>query len=199
MVREVAKIYGAIPHQSLAIQWDVSMEMLQWDGRLPYMPQPPNAAQLFAGQFARLCKPIPHEVELGFHLCYGDVDAKHFIEPQDLGKAVELANLITSSVARPVSWMHMPVPANRDDDAYFAPLKNLQRAAGMEVYLGLVHGSDGAPGTLRRMHTAAKYTEDFGIATECGIARARTPEMAREIMRVHAEAAREFSQPSRAS
>ena len=31
---------------------------------------------------------------------------------------------------------------------------------------------------------------DFGIATECGIGRARTPEVALQMMKVHAEAAR---------
>ena len=38
---------------------------------------------------------------------------------------VELANLIASRVQRPITWMHMPVPIDRVDDAFFAPLAEL--------------------------------------------------------------------------
>jgi hypothetical protein len=193
MIREVERVCAAIRHRDLALQWDVCIEMVQWDGRLPHLPEPPNAAQVFGGQFARLCNSIPREVEIGFHLCYGDLDAKHFVEPQDLGKAVELANVIVANVRRPVNWLHMPVPVDRHDDAYFAPLAGLQRGPEMEVYLGLVHGSDGVQGAVRRMRAAAKFIQGFGIATECGIARARTPETVRELLRLHARAAQAFS------
>ena len=192
MIREVERIAAAIPHRDLALQWDVCIEMIQWDGRTPYMPAPPAMEQIFRGTFARLTAPIPADVELGFHLCYGDMDAKHFIEPADLGKAVELANLITESSSHAVNWLHMPVPANRDDAAYFEPLAKLGRGAGTELYLGLVHASDGVEGTVRRMRAASRFVSDFGIATECGIARARTVKLVRQIMQVHAAAAREF-------
>src|SRR2546422_10222479 len=33
MLREVERILKAIPHHDLAIQWDVCLEMLAWDGR----------------------------------------------------------------------------------------------------------------------------------------------------------------------
>ena len=192
MIREVERISSAIPHRDLALQWDVCIEMIQWDGRLPHMPPLPGMKQIFAGAFARLTKAVPAEVELGFHLCYGDMDAKHFIEPLNLGKSVELANLITSSSSHPVKWLHMPVPANRSDAAYFEPLAQLQRAPDTELYLGLVHASDGVDGTVRRMQAASQFVRDFGIATECGIGRARTPEMVLGIMQVHAGAARAF-------
>jgi hypothetical protein len=83
----------------------------------------------------------------------------------------------------------MPVPADRTDAAYFAPLKELMRSS-TELYLGLVHGADGASGTSKRIQAASEFVSDFGIATECGIGRARTPELAREIMQVHADSAR---------
>ncbi|MFO7276360.1 MAG: hypothetical protein DIU56_004930 [Pseudomonadota bacterium] len=193
MIREVGRICAAIPHRDLALQWDVCIEMIQWDGRVPYMPPPPDMERVFAGQFSRLTAAVPSDVELGFHLCYGDLDAKHFVEPQSLAKAVELANLIIANSKHAVTWIHMPVPANRDDDAYFAPLEDLRRGPDTELYLGLVHASDGVEGTLRRMRTASRYAGKFGIATECGMGRARTPEMARELMRVHAGAASAFS------
>jgi hypothetical protein len=193
MLRELEKICAAIPHRDLAIQWDVCIEMLQWDGRLAMMPPFPGMEQVFGATFRRLAAAVPEDVELGFHLCYGDLDAKHFVEPEDLGKAVSLANLIVGASPRPVNWIHMPVPADRDDAAYFAPLRGLARAPGMELYLGLVHAKDGAEGTMRRMKAAAAFVKDFGIAAECGIGRARTPEQAREIMLVHARAAEQYS------
>jgi hypothetical protein len=92
MLREVERICAHIPHQDLALQWDVCIEMVQWDGRSQLLPALPNMAQIFSAGFQRLSAPIPQDVELGFHLCYGDLDAKHFIEPADLGKAVEFGN-----------------------------------------------------------------------------------------------------------
>ena len=189
MLREVARICDAIPHEDLAIQWDVCVEMVQWDGCSPTIGPFPAMEAAFAAIFKRLAAAVPPNVELGFHLCYGDLDAKHFIEPLDLGKAVSLANLIIRNAGRRVTWIHMPVPIDRDDEGYFAPLAGLERSDSLELYLGLVHAADGTEGTIRRMKAASVFVREFGIATECGISRARTPELAREIMRVHAEAA----------
>ena len=190
MLREVDRLCAAIPHHDLAIQWDICIEMLQWDGRFPMIPSFPGMAEVFAGQFARLSAAVPVDVEMGIHLCYGDFEAKHFVEPLDTGKIVELANLFTHNSTRPLTWIHIPVPVERDDESYFAPLTKLERDEGTELYLGLVHAKDGAAGTLRRMQVARKTVSKFGIATECGIGRSRTPEMVREILQVHVEAAR---------
>jgi hypothetical protein len=190
MLREVDRLCAAIPHYDLAIQWDICIEMLQWDGRFPMMPPFPGMAEVFAGQFARLGAAVPIDVEMGIHLCYGDFEAKHFVEPLDTGKIIELANLFTQSSTRSLTWIHVPVPVERDDESYFAPLTKLARGEGTELYLGLVHAKDGVAGTLRRMQVARKIVSEFGIATECGIGRSRTPEMVREILQVHVEAAR---------
>jgi hypothetical protein len=132
---------------------------------------------------------VPPGVELGFHLCYGDLDAKHFVEPADATKMVELANLIARSVQRPITWMHMPVPIDRADDTFYAPLRNLELGTGTELYLGLVHARDGVEGTARRMATAKKYTQTFGIASECGISRGRDANLALEFIKTYAAAA----------
>ena len=118
---------------------------------------------------------VPEDIELGFHLCYGDLDAAHFVEPIDATKMVELANLIVESAGRPVAYVHMPVPVNRTDDAYFEPLSGLRLPPGTELYLGLVHVSDGVEGTRQRMAVAARYVGDFGIASECGISARPAP------------------------
>jgi hypothetical protein len=191
MLYEVAALCEAIPHCDLAIQWDVCVEMVMWDGQWRGGRQFPGMDKVFADNFARLAAAVPAEVELGFHLCYGDLDARHFIEPDDATKMVEVANLIAASVARPVAWLHMPVPIARDDDAFFAPLRDLRLAADSELYLGLVHAADGVTGTLRRIATARKFAapRPFGIASECGIARGRTPAVVKNILEVHADAA----------
>jgi hypothetical protein len=189
MLAEVAAVCAGIPHQDLALQWDVCIEMVMWDGRWQGGRQFPGMDNVFADTFARLAAPVPGDVELGFHLCYGDLDAKHFIDPVDATKMVELANLISASVKHPIAWMHMPVPVARDDDAFFAPLRSLKLGSSAELYLGLVHAKDGVAGTMRRIAAARKFAGAFGIATECGIARARTPDVVRELLVVHAGAA----------
>lgn len=170
MLREVAKIVETIPHSDLAFQWDVCLEMLAMDGRLS--PIPWSALEpAMRGRFSRLADAIPADVELGYHLCYGDFDGKHMIQPVDARRLVDMANLLTETVSRDISWIHMPVPIDRDDDGYFAPLRDLKLLTKTELYLGLVHLTDGVDGARRRIATAMRFLEDFGIATECGIGR----------------------------
>src|SRR3546814_9444504 len=98
-------------------------------------------------------------VHLGYHLCYGDFRHKHGIEPRDMGNMVMIANALSQGLARPMNWIHMPVPRDRDDDAYFAPLDGLDLGAETDLFLGLVHYTDGEDGTRRSM-AAADRTEE---------------------------------------
>jgi hypothetical protein len=189
MLKDVERICAAIPHDQLAIQWDVCIEMVAWDGGGGPGRAVPDMERVFGDAFERLGNGVPRDVELGFHLCYGDLDAVHFFQPRDATKMVELANLIAQRVKRPIAWMHMPVPMDRDDDAFFAPLQGLRLQSGTELFLGLVHVQDGVEGTRRRMATASKYAQGFGIASECGISRGRDQTIAVEFMRVYAAAA----------
>jgi hypothetical protein len=100
----------------------------------------------------------------------GDV-GKHFVQPKDTSLLVHVANAIVAAAPRPVHWIHMPVPIERDDDAYFAPLGGLQFPETTRLFLGLVHWQDGVPGAQRRIAAAAKYVRGFGVATECGMGR----------------------------
>ena len=97
------------------------------------------------------------------------------MEPADLGLSVELANAIVERSSRPVQWIHMPVPRGRKDDAYFEPLKKLRLPATDQLYLGLVHLTDGVAGARARVETAKRYRSEFGVACECGFGR-RDPE-----------------------
>jgi hypothetical protein len=192
MLRDVETICRAIPHRDLCIQWDVCIEMILWDGRWEGMRNPfgERLQSEIMQRLQRLGAAVPPDVELGFHLCYGDYDARHFVEPLDAGKMVEMANALAATVARDITYLHMPVPINRADDAYFEPLRTLRLSPATELYLGLVH-PDGAEGTIRRIAAASKYAQDFGVATECGIARLRTPSHVRRLLEIHAEVTRE--------
>jgi hypothetical protein len=190
MLREVERLCAAIPHEDLAIQWDVCVEMIQWDGRVPTMPGFDGMEAVFGSQFGRLGAVVPPGVELGFHLCYGDLDGKHFVEPHDATKMVEMANLIARHVTRPIDWLHMPVPIDRSDDAFFAPLRDLRLGTATELYLGLVHALDGAEGAARRIAAASRFVGQFGIASECGISRGRDPRLALDFIKTYADAAR---------
>jgi hypothetical protein len=82
----------------------------------------------------------------------------------------------------------MPVPRDRNDDAYFAPLSDLKLKPETELSLGLVHYTDGVAGTRRRLMTAERRAKGFSIATECGFGR-RDPATIPELLRIHAEVA----------
>lgn len=189
MLREVQRICDAIPHQDLAIQWDVCIEMVAWDGGGGGTRDAATMERVFGDAFARLGRGVPEDVELGYHLCYGDMDAVHFFQPHDATRMVELANLIAARVERPVTWTHMPVPIDRDDDAFYVPLGGLHLQPSTELYLGLVHAQDGIEGTRRRMAVANKYVQGFGIGSECGISRGRDQRLALSFLEVYAGAA----------
>jgi hypothetical protein len=189
MIREVERICRAIPHADLCIQWDFCHEMIILDGQpQSQFPTVKTSKEDVMQRMRRICAAVPGTVDLGVHLCYGDFAAKHFNEPRDMAAMVEVANAMTKAATRPIQYIHMPVPIARSDDAYFAPLKNLEFNG--ELYLGVIHGADGLDGAKKRMSTASRHSAAFGIACECGIARARKAELVRHILQIHAEAAR---------
>ena len=189
LLEQLREIAAAIPHDQLAIQWDLASEMAVIEGYLPNVFGDDLADMVDA--VVRLARAVPKDVELGFHLCYGDEPGddglgQHFKEPKDTSELVKLANELARRTPRPIGWVHMPVPIKRDDDAYFAPLADLQLAPATELYLGLVHREDGIEGAQRRANTAAKYVAGFGVATECGMGR-DPRDVIPKLLRIHTE------------
>jgi hypothetical protein len=182
LLAELERILASVPHDQLAIQVDSVFEVGVWDGAFPF----PEGREGALARLLVLARAVPADVQLGFHLCYGDHQHEHFAQPRDLGVLVQLAEAILAQLGRPVHWIHMPVPRERDDDAYFAPLAALELPAETELYLGLVHHTDGVAGSRRRLAVARRVREDFGIATECGFGR-RPVEQVGELLRIHAE------------
>jgi hypothetical protein len=176
---ELQRILDGIPHQDLAIQWDTAVEFALLEGRMPSW----FGDDVLAGVIERALRQahaVPEDVQLGYHLCYGDVEEQHFVQPTDAGRLADVLRGILSSARRPVTWVHLPVPIERDDAGYFAPLKDVAIPDSTELYLGLIHHEDGVEGARRRARAAATAVEAFGVGTECGFGRGpseRTPSL----------------------
>ncbi len=186
MLAEVDAIARAVPRDRLAIQWDVAVEVALLEGlREPHFADVENG---IVERLVRLGEAVPADAELGFHLCYGDAAHRHFKEPEDLGKLVRVANAVAAGLARRLDWIHVPVPRNRDDITYFAPLAGLRLPPTARLFLGLVHRTDGVDGAHRRIRAARAFVRDFGVGTECGLGR-RPPVTIPELLALHAEIA----------
>jgi hypothetical protein len=191
LIAEIEKMCAAIPHDELAIQWDCASQIF----RTLQVAEPTRYGQTKAEMLENLSRwsiklgeRVPPKVDLVYHLCYGSAQNRHSIEPIDMGDMVEMANRISAGIARSVQVFHMPVPVERRDDAYFEPLKRLKLKGQTRLSLGLVHFTDGVPGTRKRLATAEKYAGDFLIATECGFGR-YPADAVPKVLAVHAELA----------
>lgn len=183
MRAELEEILAVVPARDLALQWDTAIEFAVLEGVMPTFLADPEREIL--ERLVRWGNWVPADVELGYHLCYGDSGGKHFKEPEDASKLVRVANHLGGHLTRALHWIHMPVPKERSDDAYFRPLAELKLPPETELYLGLVHLSDGAEGTRRRIETARRYAGRFGLSTECGFGR-RPPETVPALLELHA-------------
>lgn len=189
--REIDKIAAALPHDEIAIQFDVASAVfarLQCNEPNAYGRNRDEMLARFSAILTDLAAHVPADIELLFHFCYGDSNHKHVIEPADMGDMVDVANRLSADIARSIALIHMPVPRDRADDAYFAPLARLRLKPETELCLGLVHYTDGVDGTRRRLQTAERHVRDFSVATECGFGR-RDPATIPELLRIHAEIA----------
>jgi hypothetical protein len=195
---ELDRISDTIPLDELAIQWDVAIEFALWEGVSPLYfanvvtEAPADFKADILERLVELGHRVPAQVELGYHLCYGDAGHRHFKEPENTTNLVEVANALSASIQREINWIHMPVPRDRSDDAYFEPLSNLQLHPETELYLGLVHFTDGAEGTRRRIASAQRVVSNFGVATECGLGR-RPAATIPDLLRIHSDVAAPIS------
>jgi hypothetical protein len=186
--REIDKLAAAVPHGELAIQLDVASAVfarLERGDVSNYGSSKEEMFRTFAAILLDLGNHVPNGIELLYHFCYGDAGHRHVVEPTDMGDMVELANRLAAGATRDIDLVHMPVPRDRSDDAYFEPLKRLKLRPLTELCFGLVHYTDGIEGTRKRIATAEKFVRDFSIGTECGFGR-REPSTIPELLRIHA-------------
>ncbi len=184
LFRDLERIGAQVPAESLSVQLDVCIEVVGADGGFPLFYDDPLGGAL--ERIARLGARVGADAEFGIHLCYGDPGHRHLIEPEDLGTCAAFANGIVRRVPRRVDFVHMPVPRDRSDEAYFAPLAGLELPAATRLVLGLVHHTDGVEGSRARMATADRFAESYDIATECGFGR-RDPATVPSLLGMHRE------------
>ena len=161
----LANIVKAIPAKDLSIQWDVCQEVLAFENY--FKDRPADYRKQTFDMLGRLGDSVPADAELGYHLCYGSPADEHLVQPKDSAILVEMLNGIAAATKRRIDFFHIPVPKDRTDDAYYAPLKDWKRPAGTKLYLGLLHHDDDA-GDKARIAVAQRHVPDFGLSAECG-------------------------------
>jgi hypothetical protein len=165
LLKALGNIAKAIPAADLAIQWDVCQEVLAFENY--FKDRPADYKKQTFDMLARLGDAVPTGIELGYHLCYGSPADEHLVQPKDAAILVEMLEGIAAGTKRPIDFFHIPVPKERTDEAYYAPLRNWERPAGTELYLGLLHHDDDA-GDRKRVAVARKFISNFGLSAECG-------------------------------
>ena len=165
LLKALVNIVKAIPAEDLAIQWDVCQEVLAFENY--FKDRPADYKKQTFDMLGRLGDAVPTGVEMGYHLCYGSPADEHLVQPKDAAVLVEMLEGIAAATRRPIDFFHIPVPKERTDAAYYAPLRNWKRPAGTELYLGLLHHDDDA-GDRKRVAVAKEFIDDFGLSAECG-------------------------------
>lgn len=189
VLRELAAIVGEIPHDDLAVQWDVCFELLMVEGHATAVPWFDDAWAGISDRLSRLGAAVPRDVELGLHLCYGDYQHRRSVELDDASSLVRLANTLADAIPRPLDFVHLPVREDVDAGRYLAPLDGLRLDDRTELYLGLITDRDAAADALTRIEQARRHVGEFGVATECGMG--RTPvDTVRTLLDVHREISR---------
>lgn len=178
LLQALRRIQDSIPASDLSIQWDLPTEIAALESDQGRLADPclkayfsPVKAGLF-DRLTRLTKAVDTDVQLGFHLCYGDFGHMHFVQPVNAKLLVEMANTIVRTLGplHHVTYIHMPVPKDRVDEPYFKPMADLV-LNDTQLFLGLVHAND-EEGTKKKIEVAQKvYSKPFGVATECGLGR----------------------------
>jgi hypothetical protein len=181
LLAALKRIFDTIPHRDLSIQWDVCQEVLIFEQYFPHRPDT-YKTDIFA-ELARLGDAVPEDVECGYHLCYGSPRDAHLVMPEDTGILVEIANGLIEGLGRRLDFLHLPVPQERTDAEYYAPLGHLRLDAGTTLYLGLIHHDDQL-GDQARIDAASQYVASFGVATECGWGRS-DPERIPDLLAAH--------------
>lgn len=195
----IERILEVVPPEELAVCWDVR-EAEAWEhGVLPWGGGSVTRDELLGGLLTAAGW-LPEPVELGFHLCYGDQNARidralatlrpegfeldgdltstdrmlpARIFPAYLGVLAELTTELFARCPRRVDFVHLPTvhAVEQIDAAAYRPLAALRVPDHAEVYLGVVDLDGGIDATRRHIEAAASVLPRFGISPECGIGR----------------------------
>jgi hypothetical protein len=170
-------LLDAVPHDRIAIQWDVAVEFGVLEGGFGRL-----GIDDIVERLARCIDHVPTDVRVGLHLCYGDYQHHHFKEPESLAMQVDVANRLTAGAGRPVDFLAFTVPQYQREADYFEPLASLDVSPATELYFALVpyHPENQAEGTTEeqvRLIDSHLGDRPWGICTECGMGRAERDEI----------------------
>ena len=82
--REIDKIGAALPHDEIAIQFDVASAVfarLERNQASSYGRTKEETQETFSNILIDLGNHVPSSIDLLFHLCYGDSNHKHGVRP----------------------------------------------------------------------------------------------------------------------
>jgi len=180
MFADLARLLAAVPHDEVAVQWDVAVEFSVLEEA--FAPGGAQAFDAIIAGLARCVDQVPAEVPVGLHLCYGDYGHQHFKQPESLALQVRVLDAVSAAAGRAVSFASFTVPQYQRQESYFAPLTGLTTDPGTELNFALVpyHPADQEPGTtgdqVRLIDAALAASPSgsraWGICTECGMGRA---------------------------
>ena len=104
--REIDKIAAAIPHDELAIRFDVASAVfarLERNEASSYGRTKAEMQDTFGAILVDLGNRVPADIDLLYHLCYGNSGHRHVIEPTDMADMVDFANRLSRQIERPCS------------------------------------------------------------------------------------------------
>jgi hypothetical protein len=176
MFADLDRLLAAIPHDEVAMQWDVAVEFGVLEEA--FGPGGAQAFDMIIAGLARCVDQVPADVPAGLH---------HFKQPESLALQVRLLNAVAAAASRPVSFVSFTVPQHQREESYFAPLAGLTTGPDTELNFALVpyHPAEQARGTTQeqvRLIDAALIgstagLREWGICTECGMGRAAREEI----------------------
>lgn len=185
MKEDIDEISQSLPHDEIVVQWDLPLEIAIWEGHVDtYFSDPRREV---VKKLCEMIEHVPHDIQQGLHVCYGDVSHQHWKEP-DLGLMVEFVNFVQRQLNRAINYVHFPIPRSWTDELHFQALEDLDLSVGTKVFLGLIHTTDGIEGAARRIASVASHLDRFGLAASCGLGR-RNPADIPAILSLHREAA----------
>jgi len=183
----VEDILARIPHEDLAVQWDLPIELATVQG---WFPNPLGAEVEIYSAIAEISAWFPSDVDFGYHLCYGDPkfgpspfmgredqrtaehhDHGRHIIPPDISVVVKVSNALAQAVKRPINFVHAATMRSWTEPRHWETLEHLRLKPETEFYLGLVHADDTPAEARYRLDIAARHLSAFGISTECGLGR----------------------------
>lgn len=179
MFADLDRLLAAIPHNDVAVQWDVAVEFAILEEA--FVPGGSQAFDAITSGLARCVDQVPAQVPVGLHLCYGDYGHRHFKQPDSLALQVRVLNAVTAAAGRALNFVSFTVPQYQREGSYFASLAGLSTDPDTELNFALVpyHPTDQAPGTTKdqvqlidaALAASPGGSRAWGICTECGMGR----------------------------